>query len=196
MLCIYICLTWWRHQIETFSALLAFMRGIHRSSVNSPHKGQWHGALMFSLICAWINSWVNNREAGDLRRLRTRDGVIVMSSLNTSCAAYARNTDLRGQVVSSHVIDHAWYMGPCLPPGMMLAKCLTLVLDNDREWKHIHFFQNKFSTTKVTTPKSLPYFHADYHIEDWFMELGAAPLVVRTNTRHNTYAMTLAWLFF
>ena len=29
-----------------------FVRGIHRSPVNSPHKGQWHGALMFSLICA------------------------------------------------------------------------------------------------------------------------------------------------
>ena len=34
----------------------------------SPHKGQWRGALMFSLICAWINDWVNNRGAGDLRR--------------------------------------------------------------------------------------------------------------------------------
>ena len=31
------------------------------SPVNSPHKGQRRGALMFSLICAWINGWVNNR---------------------------------------------------------------------------------------------------------------------------------------
>ena len=46
------------------------VRGIHRSPVNSPHKGQWRGALMFSLICAWINGWVNNREAGDWRRHR------------------------------------------------------------------------------------------------------------------------------
>ena len=30
-----------------------------------PHKGQRRGALMFSLICAWMNSWVNTREAGD-----------------------------------------------------------------------------------------------------------------------------------
>ena len=45
-----------------------FVRGIHRSPVNSPHKGQWRGALMFSLICALINGRVNNREAGDLRR--------------------------------------------------------------------------------------------------------------------------------
>ena len=45
-----------------------FVRGIHRSPVNSPHKGQGRGALIFSLTCVWINGWVNNREAGDLRR--------------------------------------------------------------------------------------------------------------------------------
>ena len=55
-----------------------FVWGIHRSSVNSPHKGQWRGALMFSLICAWINDWVNNREAGDLRRHLAHCDVIVM----------------------------------------------------------------------------------------------------------------------
>ena len=37
--------------METFFALLAFVRGIHRSQVNSPHKGQWREALMFSSIC-------------------------------------------------------------------------------------------------------------------------------------------------
>ena len=46
--------------------------------VNSPHKGQWRGALMFSLICVWINGWVNNREAGDLRRYRAHYDVTVM----------------------------------------------------------------------------------------------------------------------
>ena len=30
-------------------------------------KCQWRGALMFSLTCTWINGWVNNRDAGDLR---------------------------------------------------------------------------------------------------------------------------------
>ena len=43
-----------------------FVRGIHQSPVNSPHKDHWRGALMFVLICAWINGWVNNGEAGDL----------------------------------------------------------------------------------------------------------------------------------
>ena len=57
------------------------VRGIHRSSVNSPHKGQWCGALMFSLICVWLNGWVNNREAGDLRRYCAHYDVIVMGKL-------------------------------------------------------------------------------------------------------------------
>ena len=56
------------------------VRGIHRSPVNFPHKGQWHGALMFSLICARINGWVNNGEAGDLRRHRAHYDVTVMRS--------------------------------------------------------------------------------------------------------------------
>ena len=54
------------------------MRGIHWSPVNSPHKGQWRGALMLSSICAWINGWVNNRDAGDLRRHRAHYDVTVM----------------------------------------------------------------------------------------------------------------------
>ena len=59
-----------------------FVRGIHRSPVNSPHKGQWRGALMFSLICVRINGWVNNREACDLRRYRAHyDVTVVLASL-------------------------------------------------------------------------------------------------------------------
>ena len=56
-----------------------FARGIYRSPVNSPHKGQWRGALMVSLICAWLNGWENNGEADDLRRHRTLYDVTVMS---------------------------------------------------------------------------------------------------------------------
>ena len=64
----------WKH----FPRYWPFVRGIHRSAVNSPHKGQWRGALVFSLICTRINGWVNTGEAGDLRRHRAHYGVIVM----------------------------------------------------------------------------------------------------------------------
>ena len=64
----------WKH----FPRCWPIVRGIHRSPVNSPHKGQWHGALVFSLICAWINGWANNGEAGDLRRHRAHYDVNLM----------------------------------------------------------------------------------------------------------------------
>ena len=70
--------SWWRHQMETFSALLALCAG-NLLPVNSPHKGHWRGALMIHLISVWINSWRHTREAGDLRRYRAHYDVIVMS---------------------------------------------------------------------------------------------------------------------
>ena len=68
----------WKH----FPRYWPLVRGIHRSPVNSPHKGQWRAAMMFSLICVWINGCVNNREAGDLRRHRGNYDVNVMSHCN------------------------------------------------------------------------------------------------------------------
>ena len=65
--------------METFSALLTHCAGNSPVPVNSPHRGQWRGALMFSLTCARIKDWVNNREAGDLRRHRGHYDVNVMN---------------------------------------------------------------------------------------------------------------------
>ena len=64
----------WKH----FSRYWPFVWGIHRSPVNSHHKGQRRGALIFFLIGAWTKGWVNNRDAGDLRYHRTHYDVTVM----------------------------------------------------------------------------------------------------------------------
>ena len=70
--------------MEAFSALLAICAGFHRYPVNSPHKGPWRGALVFSLICVWINGWVNNRETDDLRRYSTHyDGIVFLGCWRT-----------------------------------------------------------------------------------------------------------------
>ena len=76
----------WKH----FPRYWPFVRGIHRSPVNSLHKGQWHGALMYSLVCTWINGWVNNGKAGDLRRYRIHYGIIVMRDCTNTFFADAR----------------------------------------------------------------------------------------------------------
>ena len=70
--------TWWRHQMEAFSALLAICAGNSPVPANSPHKGQWRGALMFSVICVWINGLVNNRKAVYLRRYRAHYDITLM----------------------------------------------------------------------------------------------------------------------
>ena len=64
----------WKH----FPCCWPFVRGIHRSMVNSPHKIRWRGALMHLLIYAWINGWVNNGEAGYLRRHHAQYDVTVV----------------------------------------------------------------------------------------------------------------------
>ena len=73
----------WKH----FPCYWQFVRGIHRSPGNYPHKGQWRGALMFSLICTGINGWINNGEAGDLRRYRGHYDVNVMRNEHTCVTA-------------------------------------------------------------------------------------------------------------
>ena len=68
-------LSWSRRFIVLVSQLSRWARSRHETSSNGdifrvtghlcgdrfPHKGQWRRALMFSLICAWINGWINNR---------------------------------------------------------------------------------------------------------------------------------------
>ena len=76
---IYNVKTWWRHQMETISALLAIC------AWNSPITGEFLAQRPVTrsfdvfLICAWRNAWVNNREAGDLGRHRARYDVVVMT---------------------------------------------------------------------------------------------------------------------
>ena len=52
---------WWRHQMQTFPRHLCFVRGDHRSPVNSPHKGQWRGDLVFSLRGLCLNKRLRNQ---------------------------------------------------------------------------------------------------------------------------------------
>ena len=81
----------WKH----FPRYWPFVRGIHRSPVNSSNKGQWRRALMFSLIFTWINGWVNNLEVVNLRRHRAHYDVTVMDH----GSAYLTCLDLYGMEV-------------------------------------------------------------------------------------------------
>ena len=65
----------WKH----FPHFWPLVRRIHCSLVDSPYKGQWCRALIFSLIYTWTNSWENNRDAGNLRHHQAHYNITVMA---------------------------------------------------------------------------------------------------------------------
>ena len=122
-----------------------FVRGIHRSPVNSPRKGQWRGALMFLWSAPWINGWVNNRKAGDLRCLRAHYDVIVTAFRHMSWKYEVCGYHMGSQLYWDGVvfkciwtrqecqkIDQAGKRFPCL---FYLAYCIC----NPWIWKMAHF---------------------------------------------------------
>ena len=139
-----------------FPRCWTFVWGIHRSPVNSPHKGQWRWALMFPLLCAGMNGWVNNREAGDLRRHRAHYDVKVMQSVsnllpsdnlfngcNTICIAMFCNMFLihcihrQVSMVVAHdlvpiwcqaICKHLWWRGLVLHVGTLYHWLLNLTI--------------------------------------------------------------------
>ena len=101
---IYLIMIWWRHQVETFFALLALLPGIHRSPVNSSQKGKWRGALVFSFICAWSSGCANNWHTGDLRRHGAHYDAIVMFRLQPQVKFY--------RSFLSKLSQQKWYFTP------------------------------------------------------------------------------------
>ena len=77
----YIFSAWWRHQMDIFSALLAVCTGNSPVTGEFPAKRPVTRSFDIFFICAWINGWVNNGEAGDLRRYRVHYDVIVIRLL-------------------------------------------------------------------------------------------------------------------
>ena len=69
----------WKHFPRYWPFVI--VRVIHWSPVDFPHKGQWYGALRFSLIYVQTNGWANNRDAGVLRPHRVYYDVTVMKSM-------------------------------------------------------------------------------------------------------------------
>ena len=99
----------WKH----FTRNWPLMRGIHRWPGNSPHTGKWRGVFRFSLICAWINGWVNNCKAGDFRRHRPHYDVILMIRIQyelINAIATKQNTTKQCAYWKEYTVDYAHYV--------------------------------------------------------------------------------------
>ena len=160
----------WRHddviKWEHFPRYWPFVRGIHRSPVNSPHKGLWRGALLFSLICTRINGWVNNGEAEDLRRNRAHYDVIVMVELHqpglwfisggylvkrwfipVAARARGQSSDLNREILASNLFNcHKEVINA--PPVPSISRCIHIVYRHKNVWEYqwSNFIYNCMST--------------------------------------------------
>ena len=128
----------WKH----FPRYWPFVWGIHRSPMTSPDKGQWRGAMMFSLI--WINVWVNNREAGDLRRYCAHYAVTVMPYMEMPCM-----THLTVELRYSHVHSGILIMSQSHLPFNMLG-FVTYICFSGQVWVMLcHLFGTNLSPKPI-----------------------------------------------
>ena len=100
-------LTWWRHQVETLSRYWHFVRGIHRSPVHSLTKASDAEIWCFLWSAPWINGWVNNREAGDLKRHRAHHDAIVTDKKQSSTKyhnIYGKPGSLDNAMITPHCL--------------------------------------------------------------------------------------------
>ena len=88
---------------ENFSRYWPFVRGIHRSPMNSPHTGPW-----FLWSTSWINGSANNRETGDLRRHRAHYDVIVMTLINRNFTATMSQNETISKLQALHYWAFVW----------------------------------------------------------------------------------------
>ena len=93
--------SWWRHQMETFSASLGV--GAGNSPVTGEFPTQRPVARSFAVlfICSWINGWVNNGEAGDLRRHRAHYDGIIMTYQRTNPVPFVNPSKHQWNGISS-----------------------------------------------------------------------------------------------
>ena len=144
---VYIC-SCWRRSLKNvlsmmtisdgnISRVTGLCAGIHRSPANSPQKCLYRGALMLSLICAWINGWANTRDAGDLRRHRAHHDVTVLTPLWPCVVIWGRASPFNNGSVSCFVPDGMKSLpDPMLTNNLLRVTCYTyfVAISPDIQW--------------------------------------------------------------
>ena len=132
------------------------MRGIHRWPVSFPYKGQWRRALVFFLICAWINSWVKNHEADDLRCHRAHYDVTVIYPTKYVEIILSGTGGLFVHILNSLSHGECGFDFKCVisaaPTGDVptTSEWLTLLLPTKvclilEVWRYIHVYMRTFA---------------------------------------------------
>ena len=98
---------WWHDDVIKWKHFPRYWPLV-RSPVNSPHKGQWRVALMFSFIIAWINDRLNNGESGDLRHYRAHCNVTVMRGAAEDAIIYQHQAIYACNAINTYLHRLSW----------------------------------------------------------------------------------------
>ena len=162
--------TWWCHQMQTFLCYWPFVWGIQWSPVNSQHKGQLHGALMFSLICASINGYNNKCHCNDDFHYFCPT-VHINNYVNISCfvvlccfgckSTYRLVSNIRRTLIGNWIVDHSDVVGAS-PVGAALKfwDLVRLILETLRypyfSWL-LHHYRGSDSVNNAPVPVNQPW---------------------------------------
>ena len=140
---------------------------------------------MFSLICAWIYSWVNNRETGDLRRHRAHYDVKIMIGPLIRCGIHDEHKG--GYGLDNHGSEgFFWVLSP-----MVLCKTIFFLFDwkTQRHTNHCRFF-NKCATELV----ELSVFQVIYCSLSWAKFL-SGPLLIASWMLWTSVDKKIVWKY-
>ena len=124
--------------------------------MNSPYKGQWRGASIFSLIGTWINGWVNYREAGDLRRHRAHYYATPISYLHKISVSNVRIFQNVIKKVNWQSIRPATIIVACHRRGRNLTAEMF-------SWMHFLFILSMRNQSEFPNTKSFQLFNEEPH---------------------------------
>ena len=177
----YVDVTKWKHCPRYWP----FVRGIRRLPVNSPQKGRLRGALIFPLICVWINDYVNNREAGDWRRHRGHYDVTAMKCL-TLISDTGWAIDISKHKENFHITDYllgestyraicsiAWYLTGLLSglsvQLLLWTRCWTDIVVADGLTRNDARSVLRLPVAFITEPNYNPLYFCSLLVVDFHM---------------------------
>ena len=142
--CFHEIVSWWRHQMETFSALLALCAGNLPVTGESPSQRPVTRSFDVSLICAWTNGLVNNCDAGDLRRHHAHHDVIVMFLLSPEL-----------QILFNHGMYCIHFSGIYVLPDLIIWFKKNVLTDSSLVTHYLNQYWFIHSCSVRDTPKEI-----------------------------------------
>ena len=148
--------------METFSALLVLCARNSPVTSEYPSQRPVTRSLRFSLICAWTNAWVNNRDAGDWRHHRAHyDVTVIYEQISDMMTSRYGNA----LCIIGDLCDESTGEGPVRRTLVFFVVCLNNLLN---KYSHCRWFDTLWRPSDVTTKQVKNQRRTDNGLLGWY----------------------------